>query len=341
MPSVHTCCYSAWVKKTILLCAGVLITAGGLVFAYGSRPETNESPELPVLLSLASDPIPDLHPHEHTERDTVDSAGHGVPLHAQEIVTTEDLWVRGVRIAVKNAPRVTLHHLNVMVFPAVSAADAAGAFLQFNAPYGISVGQDIDETLLLSKPYATYIPKGSRIVLSGMMHNPEPPKGPGGDYADVSISVDLLGIDFRKTEAKRVQPLFLSLIDRKSPYQDSFEVPARSLHYTRFADTPEDVGRATYVFPTDGMLVELGAHLHAWEGGEKVEAYLNGNVIHTFVPRHAGMEPWDFATDRTTLMLRVKKGDVLSLSATYSNDHDEPLLGAMGILGGSFAPDIR
>lgn len=341
MRSILSCCYSGGVKKGLVLCFGILVCIGIFLYSRSSRTQTEESPELPVVLSLATDSIAELHSHEHTEHDTVDSAGHGVPLHAEEIVTTEDLWVRGVRIAVENAPRVTLHHLNVMVFPAISNTDAQGVFPQFNTPYGISVGQDIRDTLLLSKPYSTYIPKGSRIVLSGMVHNPEPPKGPGGTYTDVRVSVDLLGIDFPEAEAKRVQPLFLSLIDHDSPYQDSFKVPAMSAQYTRFADTPEDVGRATYIFPTDGMLVELGAHLHAWEGGEKVDAYLNGKVIHTFTPQHAGTEPWDFATDRTTLMLRVKKGDVLSLSATYSNEHDEPLLGAMGILGGSFAPDIR
>lgn len=323
--------------KPFLILGGIVVCVCIIMLL----PKTESEARLPVVLSIASDTIAELHPHTHTEHDTVESAGHGVALTAQELYTTEDLWVRGIRAQVRNAPRVTLHHMNLLVFPARSATHAATVFPEFNTPFGISVGQDISETLTLPKPYATYIPKGSRIVLSGMMHNPEPPKGPGGTYTEVSVLVELLGIDFEASQAKPVRQLFLTLVDSKSPELDSFIVPPNAEHFTRYAGSADDTGRGTYEFKTDGMLVQLGAHLHAWEGGEKVDAYLNEKKIHTFTSRRTGKESWEWTTDQATILLPVRKGDVLSLSATYSNDHNEPVVGAMGILGGSFAPDIR
>lgn len=328
------------IKRVVILGALILV-----VLIYVSPNFTVDTAdtgtELPVVLSLASNDIPELHPHKHTAHDTVSDTDHGVLTTASEIVTEKDMWVRGIHTVIENAPHSTLHHMNIMVFPPPETA-TEGSFLssEFARPYGFSVGQDIAETVTLTRPYATFLPKGTRLVMTAMLHNPQPPKGPGGTYYNVRITSELLGLDFPEEKAERVWQIYLTLIDADSPRLDSFTVPAQTPSFTRYAENENDVGRSKYTFPADGTLIDMSAHVHAWEGGTQVEAYINGENIQTFTPHLTSTDAWDWRTERKTLMRKVKKGDVLSLSATYTNEGTESLRGAMGSIGASFAPDL-
>lgn len=202
--------------------------------------------------------------------------------------------------------------------------------------FGLSLGQDIAETLTLPAPYAIFIPQGSRLSANVMLHNPVPPNGPGGDYEDVSVHIALLGDT--ETAQVPVVPISIALVDDMSRGHDSFTVPANTARFIRTPDASTDIGRSSYTFPTNGMLVELGAHMHAWQGAKQVEVFLNDTKIHTFISKQ-GKESWDWFTPHATLYQKVKKGDVLWLSATYENNSAEPIIGAMALVGASFAPE--
>lgn len=314
----------------------VLIVWGFLALLILTSASTKAPEEdLPILLTLSTESIATLEPHGHSEQDEVSDIGHGEVVGAPTVVTTEDMWVQGIRVQVENAPHVTLHHMNVIVTPASSEKIPS----EFANGFGLSMGQDIADTHILPKPYATFIPKGTKLMMSAMLHNPLPPKGPGGEYENVSVSVTLLGLGFDEKYAKQTFPISITLVDADSRGNDSFTVPPRTEHFIRDVTSEHDRGRATYIFRTSGTIVDVGAHLHAWEGGERVDVYLNGKQIQSFVPRLAGENPWDWRTDGVSLKKRVMAGDVLTISATYSNEHDEPLVGAMGIVGLSFSPD--
>ncbi|HYD92894.1 MAG TPA: hypothetical protein VEB18_00315 [Candidatus Paceibacterota bacterium] len=293
-----------------------------------------------LLLSLETAPVKELDAHRHHIDDAVGDHGHGVMVYSDEVITTEDLWVRGVQADVINAPRVVLHHLTISITPPVAPDTSAPAGEQFlGARRILRSGQDVAGTVLLPKPYASFVPKGSRISISAMLHNPLPPKGPGGQYSNVFLRVGFLGLDFPAKQAVQSSSVSLMLVDKDSATGDTFTVPPHITEYVRASSDPNDIGRSTFRFPTSGTLVGLGGHIHAWEGGDRLEVELNGKRIHSFIPRLEDEGPWDWHTDYQPMLLRVAAGDVLTISAIYSNPSDKAERGAMGIVLANFAPD--
>lgn len=306
----------------------------GSVFLLASNEPLHEG-SLPVALVVETEAVKELHEHHHGAEDNISDRGHGVMVGGEEVVTKEDMWLGGMSVSVKNAPRSSLHHANVRIYPPASP-HLPSSLLQFGDMIGVSVGQDTVETLTLSEPYAVFVPKGSRLIANAMLHNPLPPEGPGGTYHDVSVE-----FSFLRTLAEApipAVPLFLTLVDKDSRSDDTFTVPAKTTQYVRTASDPQDIGKGSYVLPSDGMLVELGAHMHAWQGAKRIDVFLNGQPLKSFESVQ-GEEPWEWSTKRLTLLKRVHKGDVLSLSATYTNEESSPVVGAMAIVAATFAPD--
>jgi hypothetical protein len=75
----------------------------------------------------------------------------------------------------------------------------------------------------------------------------------------------------------------------------------------------------------------MGAHIHAWEGGEKLDVFLNENPLTTFIPKKVSSDPEVWRTLPYIQSVDLKQGDVLTSTATYSNPYDVPITGAMGM----------
>lgn len=325
-------------SKVLILVCGIAVVL--LLFSTAGRDAATsytekEPASLTTLLELETESVAHLHQHHHGNDDEVSDRGHGVVVETKEIVIENDMWVSGLRVEVVNAPRSTLHHANIRLY-LPSSPLLPSPLLQFKNMFGLSLGQDIAETLSLPAPYAIFIPQGSHLSGNVMLHNPLPPNGPGGNYDDVSVKLSLLG-DAEPVHTP-VVPISIALIDETSHGNDSFVVPANNTHYVRTPEATTDIGRGTYTFPTNGMLVELGAHMHAWQGAKQVDVFLNNEKIHTFVST-LGENTWDWFTPHATLYKEVQAGDVLWLSAVYENNSTEPIVGAMAMVGASFAPE--
>lgn len=83
----------------------------------------------------------------------------------------------------------------------------------------------------------------------------------------------------------------------------------------------------------------MGGHLHPWEGGEKVDIFINGELIKSSVPMRTSNNLWSWVTPGYPVAVSVQPGDEIAIAATYSNPYDIPIIGAMGMLGFYFAPD--
>ena len=299
-----------------------------------------KSVTLKEILSISTETLPVLLPHTHTQHDSVEDMGHGVYVSAPEFTVTEDTWIGGIRVDVNNAPRSVLHHVNITAVRPVAKEDELSAKERFlNAMRGIAVGQDSADAVLLPPPYAGFLPKGTRIQVTAMLHNPLPPAGPGGEYKDVSLTLHVFGVTFNPQEAKETASIFLSLADATSERGDTFTVPANTHNYVRDNKNAQDAGRGRLVFPISGTIVGMGAHTHAWQGGRQVNVFLNDQKLHSFIPRLGGGGPWDWHTDYALIRAHVDAGDVITLSAHYENESSEDERGAMAQVVLTFAPD--
>jgi len=131
----------------------------------------------------------------------------------------------------------------------------------------------------------------------------------------------------------------LRLDDAACKGREDFVVPAKSGKFIKKGSEDKEFHPARYIFSRPGTIVYMGAHLHLWEGGEKLDVFLNDNLIMTFTPTRTSQEPWSWIIKHTPLSVRINTGDELSITATYLNNNPVPIGGAMGIMGFGFAPD--
>ncbi len=299
-----------------------------------------EVPTTQRVVELTTTELRSLDPHSHGPEDSVSDDHHGVMVTSDPITLTEDLWVYGIELEMVNAPKVTLHHLNVFrVFPITPLTPPGRDATYIGYGEVVSMGQETPSRLFFKKPYAVMLPKGTRLYISAMLHNPNPPKGPGDVYEHVAVKIRLTGNGY---DPQRNQPLFIKrliLADADSKSGETFTVPSRTETYIKTGEGGPPDQETSYTFPYDATIIRMGAHLHPWEGGKEIDAYINGEPITSFIPRHNGPNPWDWHTDYYGSTVHVKKGDTISFSARYTNPGDEPIVGAMGMFSFRYAPD--
>lgn len=280
-------------------------------------------------LTVFSETIPLLVPHEHQDLDSIIDKHHGeiVGFEGGTVVLDRDIWINGFSWSVENAPIETLHHF---IF---TRADKPAVL----CPNGFSANEEIlvigSDTFVqeFSFPsgHSMFLPKGTPLNLSAVLHNPLPPFGPGGTYEDVRLKLTLL-LNETGEDDKPVRMVRLSVEDPYcTPRSSTFNVPANILDYEKKIDSPI----SSYTFEKDSTLLFIGAHTHGWDNAGPVRVYLNDTLLHEFVPMQINEDPWSWTTPARMASLKLKKGDTISLSSTYSNIHDEPLLNeAMGMI---------
>jgi hypothetical protein len=242
------------------------------------------------------------------------------------------MWVTEFSLHITNAPQDTIHHLYLYKVTEHGRIPLA------------TLGQDTLTSFRFPPPTGIFLAKGTQIMLEGLLHNAIPPEGEGGIYKDVSVTVTLSGVP---QNAGRNRPIIfglLTLSDATSTplgKEVTFTIPAYTSTYVRTsAMSAPGAGQPSYTFMTDGWIVHMGGHTHGWQGGRKIDAVLNGNIVtaYTSWPEDP-KKPWSWKTSAGASYIRVHAGDVLTLSATYTNPSAEPIIGAMGLLGFFFVPD--
>jgi hypothetical protein len=192
------------------------------------------------------------------------------------------------------------------------------------------LGQDSLPSGDFPKPYGLFIAKGSRIIVTAMLHNPEPPLGLGEEYHNVSIGFTLR-LD-RFAGFHHLKPLsfhVVALSDQNTCDATTFRVPPRTKNFVKASSG----GASSMTFTHSGTVVALGAHIHAWEGGKKLDAFLNGAPVTSFVPKQISETPEVWRTDPYVHSFPVSAGDRITTSTTYDNPFAIAEDGPMAMLG--------
>lgn len=311
----------------------IILTSSALACAtlwYVVR--TDVTPETRTL-RLATDALT-LLPHTHEASDTILDSGHGIVVFSKPLTVEESLWITDMRVIVRNAPRSIIHHLHVeRVLPEFADTPSAGSFL--------TAGQDTEDQFGFPAPAGIFLSAGTDIQIEVMMHNPIPPLGEGGVYKDVVFEVELTGVP---EGGNRFLPVFFNLIvladEQADTKEATFTVPPQTENFVRTSAMNPPHARGYYVFPNNGWIVHMGAHLHAWEGGESIQVFRNNELLRTYTSFLENRSvPWSWRTNVGPFFTRVQRGDVISIEATYDNLSDVPRTGAMGMLGFYYIQD--
>lgn len=280
---------------------------------------------LPSEVTILTEPLEELesHGHETSRGDSLVSKGHVEDVISKEYVFDTPLWVTGMEIVTKNAPQNVVHHMHLLT------QDIPDVYCPQMGTLLMDVGQDAIPFADYPKGYGLYIPAGQKLLVNAALHNPDPPLGTGDDYHDVAVGFTLRTDRFGSL--KQLKPVSLhiaSLADSDICNATTFTVPARTTHYEKKSKPKNG---STIVIKKPGTIVAMGAHIHAWEGGENLVVYKNGEEVTTFTPRITKETPEVWQTDPSYTQVRVETGDVLTIRSTYSNPYDVPITGAMGM----------
>jgi len=304
----------------------IVVAIAGIVW-FGEKSHT---------LVITSETIPVLVAHEHKDLDSIIDLHHGevVGFESGTVVLDRDVWINGFKWEVENAPIETLHHF---IF---TRADKPAVL----CPNGFSANEEIlvmgSDTFVnefnFPPEYGIFLPKGTPLELSAVLHNPLPPFGPGGTYENVRLKLTLLLNDPGKTY-NHVRLVRLSAEDPAcTPRSSTFNVPANTENFLKKIDSPI----SSYTFEKDSQLLLVGAHAHGWDGAGPIRVYLNDELLYEFTPQRVNENPWSWATPSRLVSKAVKKGDTISLTSTYSNPHDKPLINeAMGMIMIAFSEE--
>lgn len=321
--------------KILALC--IVVLAIGVSFYLYVQPEKKQ-------VTLLTNPIPSLLPHSHSadevEADSINDPGHGMMVNSEMFTFEEDSWITDIEVITKGAPQNVLHHMILYKVGSENPQCPGRAYEEI-----FTVGADSRPDAHYSAPYGFFVPKGTKVFVSGMLHNPEAPRGEGLTYHDVQIGYRLTIEPNGKTRTKELR--FYRLVLEDTPFcrsddlqtlgmTDTFIVPAEQNAYRkRTSDDVKDPSRL--IIPADGY-IRIGAHLHPLDGGREVRVYRNGEVLFVSHPEKYGDKEWEWRTLPSPRAYNVSKGDVLTLETVYENPHVYPIRDAMAHLGVVFAP---
>lgn len=293
---------------------------------------------------LLTRPLSVLPPHAHginqKKNDSLYDIGHGRRVESDIMEMQEDTWVTSLEVVTRGAPQSVLHHLVLFKLHSPNSQCPNRGYEEL-----YTVGADSYPSIRF-EPYGIFLPKGTKIYVSGVVHNPEPPRGSGETYKNVSIGYRMTMQ--RGSESMRKPLTFYRLFLDDIPYckdmnpvtnimPDSFVVPSNSKEYWKKSSGKEgDPSRL--VFPKNGV-VFFGGHLHPLDGGKELVVLLNDVLVATAIPHKSGLKPWEWSTTSLYKIYRVHKGDVLTIQARYENKTPYPITDAMGNLGLIFIPD--
>jgi plastocyanin len=257
-----------------------------------------------------------------------------IELASNDLKPPVDGWIVGFRPNLRRAdgtvPRVDAIHLH------------HGVWLSDGAPM-FAAGEEKTE-LRTPQGYGWRYRTSDQWVMNHMIHNLKP------DTEDVFITYDLDFIPADSPAAagmREVRTLWMDVMGLQ-PYP-VFDVHKRAGGRDRRYTYPDESGQPGYrrnrvTVPEDGVLVGTAGHLHPGGLWTDLKLTRDGRTVPLFRSRARYFEPagavsWDVAMEVTPSSWRVgvKRGDVLSISATYDTRRAS-WYESMGIMVLAFSP---
>jgi plastocyanin len=197
----------------------------------------------------------------------------------------------------------------------------------------------------LPRPFGWRNLPSDRWVLNHMVHNLLPNR----QRVYLTYTLDFIPDTSRKARGmRRVETRWLDVEDGAYPVFDVHRGSGRGGRFTYPDDRPGAYGGGPalnrQVLDRDGVLVGTFGHLHPGGLWTDLKLTRDGRTVHLFRSRAKYWEPagavsWDVAMTGTRPRWRVKvrRGDVLSVSATYDTSKAS-WYESMGIMPVAFAP---
>jgi len=240
--------------------------------------------------------------------------------------------------------RPNLEYANGQI-PGVDVLHLHHAVWLINGQLTFAAGEE-KTNVKLPRPFGWRHRPGDQWVLNHMVHNLLP------NRSRVYLTYTLDFVPDSSPLAKRMRPVETRWVDvedgRAYPVFDVHRGSGRGGRFTYPRDAPNAYGggfaRNRRRIDRDGVLVQTAGHLHP--GGLYTDLMLTrgGRTVNVFRSRAKYWEPagavsWDVAMTATRpgWRVKVKRGDVLSVSATYDSKRAS-WYESMGIMPVAFAP---
>ena len=320
--------------------AQVLFVAGVIILAVQGL---NTKPQPVSPFEMQTEHIAVLSPHMHGQGDSAEDSTHHVTVNSQVEIAPRDMYISKIKFEMVNAPNVVLHHASFVDLSQPN--QTCPNFPHWRELFVYGSDRMYDNALTFPKGYALFIKKGTPLKLQLMVHNPEPPLGPGETYKDVYTRIVLTESSEPARSLSLLEPYLLHLDDKSCGFTEpdasdvyTFAVPAHTRRYV-FKGHGSDDQSSTKVFSKPATIVHLAGHLHGWQGAKQLVIYKNGQAMHTFDIIPSTTSPFIYETRHTAAPYHMNAGDKLSISALYENDHAVSARGVMGIVGFYYVDD--
>ena len=320
-------------RQKLLLVAGLVLIFGYAAWQIGMPLRTTRIE--PVILE--TNHLAVLAPHRHGPNDSVTDTWHHETLAARQVLAPRDMYVTGIHFNFENAPTSTIHHMSLTD---VSRRNETCPNYPTGAElFSFSADRLYENEIRFPEGYALRIPKGTPLSMYIMVHNPEPPIGPGGTYRDVYTRVQLIESDQGPATLKLVHPYLLHLDDVPCSYGKAdgsegviFTLPARTMGY-HFSGKGQSDPAASKLFTRPATLINLTGHLHEHQDAKELIVRKNDQILYVFRPTPVTNDPYFSPLYRASSTFHVEAGDRVWLTAVYDNPSSVPIHGAMGAAG--------
>ncbi len=296
-------------------------------------------------LVLETEHLATLPPHQHESEDSASDTSHHYTVNSTVLVAPRDFYISQIDFEMLNAPNETLHHASLIDLSNNNAT--CKNFPGWRELFVYGSDRMYENSLRLPEGYALLIKKGTPLLLTLMVHNPEPPVGPGELYQDVFTRMTLRETSADPDTLSLVEPYLLHIDDIPCGYTEpdtsdvyTFTIPPHTKNGVFNGRGSDDIA-SSRVFEKPATIVHMAGHLHGWQGGKKLLLRKNEEVVHVFQSTISTTSPFLYEVRHSSSPLHLNAGDRLSISAIYDNPHSTSTRGAMGIVGFYYTEDIR
>ena len=284
-----------------------------------------------------------LPPHVHGAGDSLADEWHHYILTAPVTVAPRDIYATGFDYQFFNAPSSTVHHMSL--FDSTVPNPNCPKLPTGNELFSYSADRMYDNSVRLPPGFALFIKKGTPLRMYVMLHNPQPPIGPGGTYHDVYTRVELKETTDAPDSLRLVHPYLLHLDQVPCAFTGEdgsgsfmFSVPPKSNGF-RFNGNGKTDRAASKTFDHPATIINLTGHVHVHQGGQELTVYKNDDELFVFRPSIAAASPYLYYIYPAPATYHVIAGDTVWLSAMYDNPASVATEGAMGMAGFYYVED--
>jgi hypothetical protein len=298
-----------------------------------------------VAVNVYSLPISDLDAHEH-------KAGEADPPHSKWfdstafVVAPSDMWITSFVPMFIGTNKELLHHMTLYKFGVgLERPVCPNEYKQSRELVSTSLNTASD---IIGLPAGYGMRLGTRdpLFVEVMVHNPEPPLGPGLTVTDGRIGMRVVGKMVKLNDGMRETEFFRLKIDDtpcQEPYRhEAFRVPSSTPEFIKRDDSGGTASSSgSYRFTRDGTIIGFGANFWPMKGGRSMRALINDKKIAEMNGEHYDQStPWAWRIPiLQNIQQRVNVGDTISAEALYVNPTDHVVPDASGMLAFFFAPE--